>query len=63
MVNGDEQMVDQNTTVGALVDSLGRGRAGIAIARNAEIVPRSQWDTEVLQAGDRVEVVTAAQGG
>lgn len=40
-----------------------RGRLGIAAAVNERIVPRGQWSSRVLHAGDRVEIVTAAQGG
>jgi sulfur carrier protein len=36
---------------------------GIAVARNEEVVPRSQWDRTVAEDGDRFEIVTAAQGG
>ena len=37
--------------------------AGIAVARNEAIVPRSQWAETTLQAGDRLELVGAVQGG
>jgi sulfur carrier protein len=30
---------------------------------NGEVVPRSQWAEVALRDGDRVEVLTAAQGG
>jgi len=36
---------------------------GIAVAVNGEVVPRSAWETTGLHPGDRVEVLTAAQGG
>ena len=38
-------------------------RRGIAVALNGEVVPRSAWDVTDLRPGDRVEVLTAAQGG
>lgn len=38
-------------------------RLGVAVARNAEVVPRSQWSSVVLTTGDDVEIVTAVQGG
>nr|WP_237280375.1 sulfur carrier protein ThiS [Subtercola vilae] len=38
-------------------------KLGIAVARNAHVVPRSQWSTTVLEAADDIEIVTAAQGG
>ena len=36
---------------------------GVAVARNAEVVPRSQWHATALAEGDDVELVTAVQGG
>ncbi len=63
VVNGEPETVAAGTSVGALVDGLGRGRAGIAVARNGELVPRSAWDGTELGAGDRIEILTAAQGG
>jgi len=36
---------------------------GIAVARNEEVVPRRAWRSVQLRDGDRVEVVTAKQGG
>lgn len=36
---------------------------GVALAINDEIVRRSAWGATTLQPGDRIEVVTARQGG
>jgi sulfur carrier protein len=38
-------------------------RKGIAVALNNELVPRSEWATRELTAGDRVIVIQATQGG
>ncbi len=38
-------------------------RLGVAIARNSEVVPRSQWHSTALAEGDDIELVTAIQGG
>ncbi|HEV2369217.1 MAG TPA: sulfur carrier protein ThiS [Acidimicrobiales bacterium] len=62
-VNGQDRRVSPGTTVAMLVAELpGRGR-GTAVARNAEVVPRSQWSTTTLGDQDRVEILGAAQGG
>jgi sulfur carrier protein len=51
-------------SVAALVANMVEpGARGIAVALNGEVVPRSAWDATGLEAGDRVEVLTAAQGG
>jgi sulfur carrier protein len=42
---------------------LPRQFSGVAAAVNGEVVPRSSWAGTVLRDGDRVEVVTAVQGG
>ncbi len=36
---------------------------GVAVAVNAEVVPRSQWAESKIAAGDRIEIVGAKQGG
>lgn len=38
-------------------------RLGVAVARNSEVVPRSQWHSTALAEGDDIELVTAVQGG
>lgn len=62
-VNGAPEDLPPGTNVNDVVTSLGRGRAGIAVALNDEVVPRSRWSTAELVDGDRVEILTAAQGG
>jgi sulfur carrier protein len=36
---------------------------GVAIALEGAVVPRREWPDTRLQPGQRVEVLTAAQGG
>ncbi|MGH9138194.1 MAG: sulfur carrier protein ThiS [Acidimicrobiales bacterium] len=62
-VNGEAQPLQSGVTVGDVVDGLGRGRAGVAVAVNGEVVPRSAWDERRLYDDDRLEVLTVAQGG
>ncbi|HID04984.1 MAG TPA: sulfur carrier protein ThiS [Candidatus Caldiarchaeum subterraneum] len=38
-------------------------RPGVAVAVNAEVIPRSEWRVRRLGHGDRVEVVHAVSGG
>ena len=37
--------------------------AALCTSVNDEVVPRSRWDTTALRDHDRVEVLTASQGG
>jgi sulfur carrier protein len=36
---------------------------GTAVALNGEVVARTSWPREPLEEGDRLEVLTAVQGG
>jgi sulfur carrier protein len=62
-LNGERRTLDDGTTVDVVVESLDRGRAGVAVAINGDVVPRSHWGMATLRADDRVEVLAAAQGG
>ncbi|GAB1644992.1 sulfur carrier protein ThiS [Krasilnikovia sp. MM14-A1259] len=62
-VNGSPRAVDDAVTVAGLVAVLTEAQRGVAVAVNGEVVPRSRWSAAVLRDGDRVEVLTAAQGG
>ncbi|ANC31095.1 sulfur carrier protein ThiS [Isoptericola dokdonensis] len=45
---------------GHVVDGAPRG---VAVAIDDVVVPRGVWDRTSVRAGDRVEIVTAVQGG
>lgn len=65
-VNGETTALPHPTpTVAALLADLGYApdAPGVAVAVNEDLVPRSQWPTHQLHPNDRVEVVTARQGG
>jgi sulfur carrier protein len=64
-VNGEPRALPEGSTVGAVVASFGaeRERRGVAVAVDAEVVPRAQWERRELHEGERVEVLHAIQGG
>lgn len=62
-VNGHSRSLASGTSLGLVVDEQGRGRRGVAAAVNEQLVPRREWDGTELRPGDRVEIVTATQGG
>ncbi|SOD58729.1 sulfur carrier protein ThiS [Streptomyces zhaozhouensis] len=62
-VNGARREVAAGTTLAALVGELTAASSGIAAAVNETVVPRGRWAELRLTAGDRVEVLTAVQGG
>ena len=62
-VNGERRDLTAGSSVAVLVGRLTSAVRGVAVAVNGEVVPRSTWETASLADGDRVEVLTAAQGG
>ncbi len=62
VVNEQIVEVDEQTTVAALLESLGFPERGVAVAMDLAVLPRSQWATKLFD-GARLEVVTAVQGG
>ena len=62
IVNGVARDIDV-VSVAGLVEQVTTARRGVAVALNGEVVPRSTWPVARLRDGDRVEVLTAAQGG
>ncbi|MBX9982923.1 sulfur carrier protein ThiS [Mycobacterium gordonae] len=62
LVNAQRVEVDEPTTVGALLASLGFPDRGVAVAMDDAVLRRSDWATRLFD-GARLEVVTAVQGG
>ena len=64
-VNEQKVEVDEQTTVAALLESLGFPDRGIAVAMDFAVLPRSAWATKLSELSEpvRLEVVTAVQGG
>ncbi|MFG2300678.1 sulfur carrier protein ThiS [Actinacidiphila glaucinigra] len=62
-VNGETREVAEGVTLGGLVAALTAAPSGVAAALNETVVPRAQWPATPLRDGDRVEVLTAVQGG
>ena len=61
-LNGEECSVAA-ATLAELVTELGLEQRMIAIERNLEVVPKSEYDTTLLAAGDRIELVHMIGGG
>ena len=58
-----ELLTTNTTTVFDLVMEQFGTDAGVAVALNRSILPRSVWKNSVLNDGDRVDALTAVQGG
>ena len=65
VLNGAEAELADGATVAAAVQSLDLPAAGrgVAVAVDAEVVPRGEWAATELHDGARVEVLRAIQGG
>jgi sulfur carrier protein len=65
IVNGEAKEVESGTTVADLVAEVaGSPEArGVAAALNGAVVPRGRWPVVQLGENDRIEVLTAVQGG
>jgi sulfur carrier protein len=65
IVNGQISDPPPGETLAAVLAGLGLSldARGVAVVVDGEVVPRVAWQTLVLDAGARVEVLTAMQGG
>lgn len=62
-VNGEPRELPEGTSVAAVVASVTAAGTGVAAALNDEVVRRSAWESTTLRDDDRIEVLTAVQGG
>jgi sulfur carrier protein len=62
-INGERQSFERALDVGELLERLGLAGKRIAVERNGEIVPRSQFAAHAIEDGDRLEIVVAVGGG
>ncbi len=63
VANGLPREVASGTTLEGFIQSLDLRSSRLAVERNGAIVPRESYPSVVLQAGDRLEVVTLVGGG
>ena len=62
-INGESRQFERALHFAELVDYLGLAGKRIAVERNGEIVPRSQFAARSLAEGDKLEIVVAVGGG
>ena len=63
LLNGAEQVLPAQSTIADLLTHSGYAERRVAVELNQGIVPRSAHATQLLQDGDRVEIVHAIGGG
>ena len=62
-INGAARQIQQTLNLTQLLVEMQLAGKRVAVERNGEIVPRSQYDATALQANDQLEIVVAVGGG
>lgn len=62
-INGKRMRVPAPLTVADLLDHLGIGRKHVAVEQNRRLVPKGEFETAGVTAGDEFEIVTFVGGG
>jgi len=65
-VNGEARTLASDMTVSDLLHAEGlhpEKVKGVAVALNNTVIRRAEWSRALVNDGDRVEIVTAQQGG
>lgn len=63
IVNGAAREMPEGSTVADVIAGVSGAVSGVAVALNDEVVRRSRWTTTPVADSDRIEVLTAVQGG
>ena len=63
IVNGEPTELAPGATVDTVLATLDVPVRGVAVAVDAEVVPRGEWQERELSEGARIEVLRAIQGG
>jgi sulfur carrier protein len=62
-VNGQARAAPRGITLEQLVAEVTEHTSGVAAALAGEVIPRKKWAVTPVNEGDRIEIVTAVQGG
>lgn len=62
-LNGASYRLEAGTTVRRLLEQRTGSARGSAVVIDDEVVPRSRWDDVTFADGQRVQLITATQGG
>ncbi|MGB5715785.1 MAG: sulfur carrier protein ThiS [Gammaproteobacteria bacterium] len=63
ILNGDQREFPDSLSASQLLQDLGLTGKRLALEINRKIVPRSTFDSHIIQPGDRIEIVHAIGGG
>lgn len=63
IINGERRRVAGRTSLAELIAEIGLDPLRVAVERNMEIVPRSTFETVIVEDGDDYEIVHFVGGG
>lgn len=63
VVNGQPHEVDKGTHLLALLQRLGIGEKGVAIAIGGRVIVRANWCTHILAPDEEITIIRATCGG
>ena len=63
LVNNKETELTAGNTIADLARQLELPAQGVAVAVHNRMVPRTQWEEQILQPGDSLVIIKAACGG
>lgn len=63
ILNGESKTIDDDCSIEQLLQSLELEGRRLAVEVNQDIIPRSQFSSQLLHESDRVEIVQAIGGG
>lgn len=62
-LNGEPYALLGDARIGALIERLKLKRGRVAVEINQAVVPKAEWDSVEIRAGDKVEIVNFVGGG
>ncbi|HET6384023.1 MAG TPA: sulfur carrier protein ThiS [Armatimonadota bacterium] len=63
VINGQDRRIEPPGTVRALLEAFRLKPEMVIVERNGEIVPRARYESEPVEARDRLELVQMTAGG
>mgnify|MGYP003646704433 CR=1 FL=1 len=64
LFNNEATQITEGSTLQSILESRKLStKNGIAVAINASVIPRGEWENYVLQQNDKLMVISATAGG